>query len=47
MEITGITAGHLAGIQKSEKPSSKKDWKLSDSLREKITGCGAECLYGK
>ena len=47
MEITGITAGHLAGIQKSEKPSSKKDWKLSDSLREKITGCGAGRLYGE
>lgn len=33
MEITGIKAGHLA----VGKTSSKKDWKLSDSLREKIT----------
>ena len=37
MEITGIKAGHLAGSQKSGKASSKKGWKLSDSLREKIT----------
>ena len=37
MDITGITKSHQAGIQKSGKPSSKKDWKLSDSLREKIT----------
>ncbi len=37
MEITGIKMGHLAGSQKSGKALSKKDWKLSDSLREKIT----------
>ncbi len=33
MEITGIKAGHLA----VGKASSKKGWKLSDSLREQIT----------
>jgi len=44
MNITGIAKSHHAGIPK---PSSKKDWKLSDSLREKITGCGAERLYGE
>ena len=44
MDITGIAKSHHAGIPK---PSSKKDWKLSDSLREKITGCGAERLYGE
>ncbi len=37
MDITGIAKSHQAGIQKSGKKSSKKDWKLSDSLREKIT----------
>ncbi len=33
MEITGIKAGHLT----AGKISSKKGWKLTDSLREKIT----------
>lgn len=33
MDITGIAKSHQAGIRKS----SKKEWKLSDSLREKIT----------
>ena len=47
MDITGITKSYLAGNQKTGKASSKKGWKLSDSLREKITGCGAECLYGE
>ena len=37
MDITGIAKSHQAGIQKSGKPSPKKEWKLSDSLREKIT----------
>ena len=37
MDITGIAKSHQAGIQKTEKKSSKKEWKLSDSLREKIT----------
>ena len=36
MEITGIKAGHLAGSTAAGKASSKKEWKLSDSLREKI-----------
>ena len=46
MEITGIAKSHQVYSQKTGKPSSKKEWKLSDSLREKITGRGAECLYG-
>ena len=33
MDITGIAKSHHAGIPK---PSSKKEWKLSDSLREQI-----------
>ena len=37
MDITGIAKSHQAGIQKTGKPSSKKEWRLSDSLREKIT----------
>ena len=37
MDITGIAKSHQAGIQKIEKKSSKKEWELSDSLREKIT----------
>lgn len=41
MEITGIKNIHPA----AGKISSKKGWKLTDSLREKVTGCGAECLY--
>ena len=36
MDITGIAKSHQTGIQKSGKASSKKDWKLSDSLQEKI-----------
>ena len=39
MNITGIAKSHHAGIPK---PSSKKDWKLSDSLREKIAGYARE-----
>jgi len=38
MEITGIKAGHLA----TGKTSSKKDWKLTDSLREKVTALAKE-----
>lgn len=38
MEITGIKAGHLT----AEKVSSEKDWKLTDSLREKITALAKE-----
>ncbi len=33
MDITGVAKSHHAGIPK---PSSKKEWKLSDSLREQI-----------
>jgi hypothetical protein len=47
MEITGIKAGYLAGSTAAGKASSKKEWKLSDFLRERITRCGAECVYGK
>ena len=36
MDITRIAKGHYAGIQKTGKPSYKKEWKLSDSLREQI-----------
>ena len=44
MGIARIAKSHYAGIPKA---SSGKEWKLSDSLREKITGCGAERLYGE
>ena len=37
MDITRIAKSHQAYSQKPGKASSKKDWKLSDSLREKIT----------
>ena len=37
MDITGIAKSHQVGIQKTGKPSSKKEWKLFDSLRENIT----------
>ena len=45
MDITGIAKSHQAGIQKTGKKSSKKDWKLSDSLRENITKYAKECCY--
>jgi hypothetical protein len=35
-DITGIAKSRHADIQKAGKESSKKEWKLSDSLREKI-----------
>lgn len=38
MEITGIKAGHSA----AGKALSKKKWKLTDSLREKITALAKE-----
>ena len=44
MDITRIAKSHHADIPKA---SSQKEWKLSDSLRERITGCGAGCLYGE
>lgn len=37
MDITGITKSHQINSTAAGKISSKKDWKLSDSLREKIT----------
>lgn len=37
MDITGIAKSHQTYSQKTGKASSKKEWKLSDSLREKIT----------
>ena len=36
MDITEIAKSHHVEIQKMGKASSKKEWKLSDSLREKI-----------
>lgn len=39
MDITGIAKSRYAGIPK---PSSKQEWKLSDSHREKITGYARE-----
>lgn len=42
MGITGIAKSHQAGIQKAGRPSPKKEWKLSDSLREKIIGYARE-----
>ena len=39
MDITGIAKSHHADILK---PSFKKEWKLSDSLREKIAGYARE-----
>ena len=45
MEVlkSGIAKSHQVGIQKTGKASSK----LSDFLREQITGCGVERLYGE
>ena len=37
MSITGIAMGSRVGNVAAGKKSSKKEWKLSDSLREKIT----------
>ena len=39
MDITGIAKSHHADIPKT---SSKKEWKLSDSLREQIAGYARE-----
>ena len=36
MDITGIVKSHQADSTGAGKTSSRKDWKLSDSLREKI-----------
>ena len=37
MDITGIAKSHHTKSTATGKPSSKKEWKLSDSLRDKIT----------
>ena len=37
MDITGIAKSHYAGIQKTGKASSGKEWKMSDSLLKRIT----------
>ena len=37
MDITGIAKSHQANSSATGKASSGKEWKLSDSLREKIT----------
>ena len=37
MDITGIVKRHQTRSIAAGKASSKKEWKLSDSLREKIT----------
>ena len=37
MDITGIAKNHQANSTSAGKKSSKKEWKLSDSLRDKIT----------
>ncbi len=37
MDITGIAKSHPTNITAAGKASSRKEWKLSDSLREKIT----------
>ncbi len=47
MDITGIAKSHQANSTATGKPSSGKEWNLSDFLWEKITGCGAERLYGE
>ena len=38
---------HQTNSASAGKPSSKKDWKLSDSLREKIAEYAREVLMGK
>lgn len=43
MDITGIAKSYRANSTATGRESSGKEWKLSDSLREKIT----ERLYGK
>ncbi|MDE7354359.1 MAG: hypothetical protein K2O06_15110 [Acetatifactor sp.] len=42
MDIIGISKSHQAGRASAGKASSKKDWKLSDALREKITAYARE-----
>ena len=42
MDITGIAKSHHAKSTTTGKASSKQEWKLSDSLREKIAGYARE-----
>ena len=42
MDITGIAKSHHSKSTATGRPSSRKDWKLSDSLREKIIGYARE-----
>ncbi|MCM1541463.1 MAG: hypothetical protein NC121_09385 [Blautia sp.] len=42
MDITGIAKSHQMGSTSAEKASSKKGWKLTDSLREKVTALAKE-----
>ena len=37
MDITGIAKSHHSKSTATGRPSPKKEWKLSDSLRDKIT----------
>ena len=42
MDITGIAKSYRTYNQKTGKASSRKEWKLSDSLREQIAGYARE-----
>ena len=42
MDIIGIAKSHHTKSTATGRLSSKKDWKLSDALREKITGYAKE-----
>ncbi len=42
MDITGIVKSHQANSTAASKASSKKSWKLTDSLREKVTALARE-----
>ncbi len=42
MDITGIAKSHQTNSEAAGKASSKKSWKLTDSLREKVTALAKE-----
>ncbi len=42
MDITGIAKSHQVNNTATAKASSKKEWKLTDSLREKVTALAQE-----
>ncbi len=42
MDITGIAKSHQTNSTAAGKASSKKEWKLTDSLREKVTALAKE-----